>query len=84
MTRERKLELLDRLLCNYASEKESNRLNKENKDFHKAYLLGALEICEYEMEEISNYIFISDIKTEKDIVAYDKIGKKFVPISNKK
>lgn len=33
MTRERKLELLDRLLYNYASEKESNRLNKENKDF---------------------------------------------------
>jgi hypothetical protein len=78
MDRNQKLEIIKPLIIDYVNEKTANNnQNNINNLFCKGKLLGALIMCEWTMEEISSCILIKTIKTNMDLIVYDKRDKTF-------
>jgi len=79
MNKQDKLDILDEIIRNYIKEKKFNKVNKLDKPdmFFKGCLVGALDMCDWELEEITKYIFINNKKTKKVMAIFNIEEEKF-------
>lgn len=79
MNKEDRIKALGEIMKNYTKEKSFNKVNKLDKPdmFFKGMLIGALDMCEWEFEEITKYIFINNKKTKKVVTVFNTETSKF-------